>query len=470
MELLLPVLASIALSAFAGFVFLRLWRGRLTGISIRMQVFVAMAAVSGAFAALLGLVAVQRVESRSALLAEETVREDADLLARVLAAAGRPLPEVAPALSRSAPAGLRVEILDEQGTLILGAGPGRGRSVHAQAEIRAGGRRLGTVRVARATLGLRAILRDMAARAAVISLILVFGTACAAALVGRAIAKPIERLTGAASRIAHGERQAVLPRPVGREVRTLTAAVESMRRELEGRHLAERLATDLSHQLKNPVAAIRASAEVLADGALEEPEAARRFVEQILLATERVQGLVNNLLALTRVLARGVEPELVDLAELARLSADAHAAQARRRGVRIETRLGAGAPATIVRGDKAWLRRAIDNLVDNALAFATPRPAEPAEVGIALRSAPEQVDLEVDNAGPGIAAEVRDRLFERFVTTRKETGGSGLGLAIVAAVAEQHGGGVEVVELGPPRTRFRLTLPRASATLHQIFP
>ena len=57
------------------------------------------------------------------------------------------------------------------------------------------------------------------------------------------------------------ERQAVLPRPVGREVRTLTAAVESMRRELEGRHLAERLAMDLSHQLKNPVAAIRATAD-----------------------------------------------------------------------------------------------------------------------------------------------------------------------------------------------------------------
>ena len=58
-----------------------------------------------------------------------------------------------------------------------------------------------------------------------------------------------------------------------------------MRRELEGRHLAEQLAADLSHELKNPVAAIRASAEVLADGALEEPETARRFVGRILEAT-----------------------------------------------------------------------------------------------------------------------------------------------------------------------------------------
>ena len=184
---------------------------------------------------------------------------------------------------------------------------------------------LGEVRVLRKSLGLRQILREVAARAVVMALLLLMGTACASALIGRAIAKPIERLTQAASRIAQGERQAVLPRPFGREVRTLTAAVESMRRELEGRHLAERLAVDLSHELKNPVAAIRAAAEVLADGALEEPETARRFVGRISEATERVLLLVNNLLMLTRLQARGVAAEPVDVADLAHKSADSHA-------------------------------------------------------------------------------------------------------------------------------------------------
>ena len=158
----------------------------------------------------------------------------------------------------------------------------------------------------------------MASRAALLTLLLVLGTASAAALIGRAIASPIERLTKAASRIAQGERQAVLPPPFGREVRTLTHAVESMRRELEGRHLAEKLAADLSHELKNPVAAIRAAAEVLADGALDEPETARRFVARIAEATHRLQGIVNNLLMLTRLQARGVVREPVDLAELTR--------------------------------------------------------------------------------------------------------------------------------------------------------
>jgi signal transduction histidine kinase len=313
----------------------------------------------------------------------------------------------------------------------------------------------------------------VAARAAVLTLLLVMGTACASALIGRAIAKPIESLTHAASRIAHGERQAVLPPPFGREVRTLTAAVESMRRELEGRHLAERLAVDLSHELKNPVAAIRASAEVLADGALEEPETARRFIGRILEATQRVLALCNNLLMLTRLQARGVVAEPVDVGDLVQRSVDAHAAQAQKRGVRLRIEQSG---AAMVHGDSVWLRRALDNLVDNALAFSVSLPAAAGElpprleVQVLLRLTDKQVRVEVCNHGRGIAPEIRDRLFERFVTTRRDDGGSGLGLAIVAAVAEQHGGSVEVLAYGPPETRLALVLPRAPSPLHPIFP
>ncbi|MCS6914272.1 MAG: ATP-binding protein [Myxococcales bacterium] len=468
-ELLVPLLAVAALGAFAAFVLLRLWRARRSGLSIRLQVFVSMAVVSGGFAALLGLIAVNHMEARSAMLAAEVAEEDAQIMARLLGAGDRPLAEMATrALGGLGPSRLRVEIRDAQGRLLHAIGPPEQAGPQRRAAVLRQGRVIGEVRVARGTVSWRQILRDVASRAAVLSLLLVIGTASAAALVGRAIAKPIERLTHAASRIAHGERQAVLPRPVGREVRTLTAAVESMRRELEGRHLAEQLATDLSHQLKNPVAAIRASAEVLADGALEEPEAARRFVGRILEAAERLLTLVNNLLALTRLQARGVETEIVDAADLARQSVDAHGAQAERQRLRIELSAPPGAP---VRGDRAWLRRAIDNLVDNALAFADPSLA-PGEspISVSVRTVDQWVVIEVANAGPGIDPKVEKRLFERFVTTRRDMSGTGLGLAIVAAVAEQHGGQVEVAQPGPPITVFRLTLPRASATLHQIFP
>lgn len=518
-----PVLATLALLAFLGFVLSRLYRSLRRGLSIRMQVFVAMAAVSGVFAALLGVIAVQRLELRAARLFAEVAQEDAELLARLVAADSSLLTrpagpdEVARALGglrldEIRPGALRIEVRDAKGSLVFAAGPPELVGIAASAPVRppgppvtsAAGPPRGSVRVVRAGLGLRSILREVAARAAVLTLLLVMGTAAAAALVGRAIAKPIERLTLHASRIAHGERSAPLPRPYGREVRTLTAALESMRRELEGRPLAERLAEDLSHELKNPVAAIRASAEVLADGALEDPDTAHRFVGRILEATQRVLAIVNNLLMLTRLQARGVAEEAVDVLSLLRHSVDALQGRAEKRRVHIrieapdsrdprdprEPREPArDAPALrerseiparlVVRGDAAWLRRALDNLIDNAISFSAPSsgstpdaalPSAPArvdpegarpEVLVRLFSDGKQAQIEVVNEGPGIAPEVRGRLFQRFVTTRRDDGGSGLGLAIVAAVAEQHGGSVEAIDEGPPITRFRLSLPLA---------
>jgi two-component system OmpR family sensor kinase len=184
-------------------------------------------------------------------------------------------------------------------------------------------------------------------------------------------------------------------------------------------------------------------------------------------------AIVNNLLMLTRLQARGVADEAVDLVALLRQSADALAARAERRRLPIclelpEPRDGRDA-RLVVRGDGTWLRRALDNLLDNALSFAAAPPgaqgAAPPQITVRLFSdgqqAHKQAQIEVINEGPGIAPEVRGRLFQRFVTTRRDTGGSGLGLAIVAAVAEQHGGSVELIEPGPPRTRFRLSLPLA---------
>jgi len=462
MDVHVPLLASLLLVLFAAFMLWRLLRSVRRGLSIRMQVFVAMATVSGGFAALLGLLAVQRLELRAARLLAEVSKEEAALLSSVIALSGRTPQELlhVPALHKLAeirPGGLRIEVIDPSGKVLLESGAPIPQRPIEQALLRApDGRVLGAVRVSRESLGFRQILREVASRAALLTLLLVLGTASAAALIGRAIASPIERLTQAASRIAQGERQAVLPPPFGREVRTLTQAVESMRRELEGRHLAEKPAADLSHELKNPVAAIRAAAEVLMDGALDEPEAARRFVSRIAEATQRLQGILNNLLMLTRLQARGVVREPVDLAELTRQSIEAHASQAARRRVRIESELPM---EIIVPGDEPWLRRAVDNLIDNAIAFAESRPELTPQVTVQLRHEAERAVLEVKNQGPGISPEIRSRLFERFVTTRRDTGGSGLGLAIVAAVAEQHGGRVEVLCPGPPETSFRLTLP-----------
>ncbi len=236
----------------------------------------------------------------------------------------------------------------------------------------------------------------------------------------------------------------------GREVDRLASALDSMRRQLEGRPFVETFAADLSHELKNPVAAVRASAEVLEEGAIDEPEQARRFVRRIREATQRIERLLHDLVSLAHIEARGAESlERIDFSALVREQLASFGAAA--------ARLQLDSPAPLkVRGDAAWLARAVQNLISNALSHSPPD----SEVRIVLGRHPPGLAFTVRNEGQ-VIARVRERLFRRFVTTRAKDGGSGLGLAIVRAVAEAHGGRVELLDAGPPHVLFRLSVPLA---------
>jgi two-component system, OmpR family, sensor histidine kinase CreC len=274
-------------------------------------------------------------------------------------------------------------------------------------------------------------------------------------VVARTLARPIERLTRASLRIAAGERQAALPMPRGKEVRELTRAFESMRRELEERDAMEGLASDLWHELKNPVAAIRASAEVLDDAIGEDPEAARRFSRRILEASDRLDALTRDLLDLTRLEAKGLaDPDAaVDLSAVVREAVESQRAVAQAAGVTLVAELP---PRADTRGDARWLRTAVENLVRNAVVFSP----QDAEVRITLEATVGAWQIRVDDQGPGVEPAIRDRLFERFVGSRHGEGGTGLGLAIVRAVAEAHGGEAVLVQTGETGSVFGLEVPR----------
>ncbi len=275
-----------------------------------------------------------------------------------------------------------------------------------------------------------------------------------ALIVARTVARPIERLTQASLKVAVGERQAALPLPRGKEVRELTQAFESMRRELEERDAVEALASDLGHELKNPVAAIRASAEVLEDAIDEDPEAARRFARRILEAADRLDTLCQDLLDLSRLEARGLgEPDApVDLVAVVGAALEAQRALAAAAGVALVAELPERASA---RGEARWLRVAVENLLVNALHFS---PAD-AEVRVTLGRASGGWEIAVHDRGPGVEPALRGRLFERFVGSRHGEGGTGLGLAIVRAVAEAHGGEARLAESGEAGSRFVIRLP-----------
>jgi len=264
------------------------------------------------------------------------------------------------------------------------------------------------------------------------------------------IARPLGRLTRRAERIA--ARQPALPdRLVERadEIGQLARAVEAMTVELERRaHDARTLAADLSHEFKTPLTAIRGAAELLRDGASDEPADRDRFLAMILDDAARLDRLVSRLLELARVDDDRAVELPVDLVGLARACA------ARPWPVAVELAIapaGTAGPAAEppvgelrVSGRRTQLAAALENLVANATQFAT--PGTPVRIILGHRPAlgrkPAAVRITVTNHGPALSPAARTRVWDRFYSTRTASGGSGLGLAIVRSVALAHGGAV----------------------------
>jgi two-component system sensor histidine kinase SenX3 len=216
--------------------------------------------------------------------------------------------------------------------------------------------------------------------------------------------------------------------------------------------------TNASHELKTPVASIRAAAETIRDAAADDPPAVRRFADQLEREAMRLQRIVTDLLDLSRLesgsdLDERVRLDDVVLEEVHRLQETAKEA-----GLTL-TYEADGLPS--VRGSAGDLALLVRNLVDNAIRYT--RPGGTIRVG--LSGADDTVRLTVTDTGLGIPTKDLPRVFERFYRVdrarSRETGGTGLGLAIVKHVAENHGGSVDVTsELGRGST-FVVTLPAA---------
>jgi signal transduction histidine kinase len=221
------------------------------------------------------------------------------------------------------------------------------------------------------------------------------------------------------------------------EIYALAVTLNAMLERLAAAATRERqFVADVAHELRSPIAAMHTQLEV----GLNHPNTATRkeLLEGTLQDTERLAGLVDDLLVLARLEA---EPQIstsaVDVGQL----------------VNVET-----AEPQIVCGNRQALARAIDNLVGNANRHAT------AQVRVSVeRVTPETIEIRVDDDGPGVPAAHRMRIFERFVrlddARAREDGGSGLGLAIVAATASAHGGRIRVEDSDLGGARFTLSLP-----------
>ena len=211
-------------------------------------------------------------------------------------------------------------------------------------------------------------------------------------------------------------------------------------------------AADVAHEFKSPLTSIRGAAELLSEGAADDPVARARFLRNIELDVGRLDRLVTRLLELSRIEASGEAKTEFDLHQLLRRICE-------RAGTpdTAVTLSGLDGPCP-VRARLDDLETALSNLCDNGVRFSPPGGT----VSVEVVPGRDLVEISVVDDGPGVPEAHRARVFQRFFTTDADKDGTGLGLAIASAVATSHGGGLT---LAPARdgegARFVLRLPRA---------
>jgi two-component system, OmpR family, sensor kinase len=316
---------------------------------------------------------------------------------------------------------------------------------------------------------------------ALLTLLAVSGAVVAARVVVVRSLRPLNRVAAAAQQVSQlpldrGEVALAVRVPpadadpaseVGRVGQAFNHMLNNVEEALAARQASEtrvrQFVADASHELRNPLAAIRGYAELTRRGREELPADAAYAMSRVESEADRMSHLVEDLLLLARLDA-GPDLDIspTDITEVVMNAVN----DARVAGPDHIWRLEVPEHPVIALADRHRLHQVVTNLLANARTH-TP-PGTPVEAGV--RVADETATITVTDHGPGIPPEIADRVFERFTRADASrvripgaaTGGStGLGLAIVAAVVEAHSGRVEV-QSEPGHTRFAVTLPLAA--------
>ena len=327
--------------------------------------------------------------------------------------------------------------------------------MYVAAPVRVADRLVGVVSVGRPTLSLQPYTVRAAQRVREGGFWLLALSAAIGTLFTLWLTWSLNRLRDYARSVAAGQR-AVLPVQGGRQLSELAHALAEMRAKLDGKQYVETYVQNLAHELKSPLSAIRGAAEVLHD---ELPAAEReRFVSHIDEQTQRMQLIIDRLLALARIeqLQRPEDSRPLALLELARETVAGRQPELEAHGLRVTI---TGEPAAATRGDPFLLRQALANLLDNAIAFSP----DGGEIEIAVRSAGATQVVEVRDHGPGAPDYALPKVFERFYSLARPATGrksTGLGLAFVREVARLHGGDASFENAPSGGAIARIVLPR----------
>ena len=279
----------------------------------------------------------------------------------------------------------------------------------------------------------------------------------------RTIVMPLRLLARAAMRVRQGrEREVEVPRLPQRsdEIGLLARAVSDMTAALRQRiDAVDSFAADVAHEIKNPLASLRSAIEALPR--VEDPALRTELIQIATHDVRRIDRLVSEISDASRIDAEMSRATLdrIDMADLARAIIGGRENRAENEGRRIE--ITTSGFAAKVLGVGARLERVIENLLDNAVSFSP----EGAPIEVTVDNDGTWVTLTVSDHGPGIPAEARDKVFQRFHSIRPEQedfgNHSGLGLAIARTIAEAHDGSLTAIDRpdGKDGACLRLRLP-----------
>jgi signal transduction histidine kinase len=271
-------------------------------------------------------------------------------------------------------------------------------------------------------------------------------------LVGRTL-RSVERIRAEVAEISGSDLHRRVPAPprddeIARLARTMNSMLDRVE---DAADRQQRFVADASHELRSPLTRMRAELEVdLAHPSRADPIATHRSV---LEEATGLQRLVEDLLQLARTDSSrmSLPDEVVDLDDLVLAQASVVRESS---GVRVDS---TGVSAAQVRGDAGQLARAVANLSDNATRHAA------SSVTLTVGERDDRAVVTVGDDGPGIPADERERVFERFArldeARQRDAGGAGLGLAIAREIARRHGGTLTVADSERPGAVFVLTLP-----------
>ncbi len=283
-------------------------------------------------------------------------------------------------------------------------------------------------------------------------------------LISHTFTRPLASLVEGVRALEHGDFHHPLDPRGSDEVAELTSAFDRMRASLlttqkallESEQLATigRMASSISHDLRHSLAAIVANSEFLCDGRLTGAQREELY-QEVRIGVNQMTDLIDSLLEFART-RESLSPSYANITETVQRAMHAVRLHPRHQGTLIEVESDGESMAWF---DARKLERALYNLLLNACEAA---PASEGKVKVTIGHSGTALSIAISDNGPGIAEQIRAKLFHPFVSYGKENG-TGLGLTVVQKIVQDHGGSVTIERTTDARTVFRITIPGRSS-------